>query len=799
LIRASNNHSNSNQNSIKIITDEPTSTDSLDFRNYAKRLAEIIIESEPRFSIGIFGGWGTGKTSLMEMIRDELKSSDSGVPKILPVWFDAWKYEKEKYIAVIPMIRTIRIALENTSASGLLRTVRKGLDRAFAAFTQSTEINLGLDQVGSIQTDLSKFVNILRSDGSVRIGDDTINYYSHFTDNLSTALNKVRKQVDFRIVIFIDDLDRCMPENALEVLESIKVFFDINGIVFVIGMDPASIDKIVSVKYGERTTVTGLDYIQKIVQLPFQIPTWGDSDISKFIQDMTDSLKDTSLYDEFNRHKDLIVRAVPPNPRQVKRFLNTVILTKSVFNKDVDKLLVVQALNFRREWKNFLEFITRDDRRDEFIKQYKKLKDVATKVTLDDFTKSMLDKYPSFTDIFSSNRLVFKTDDPLTTFLDSGAIDILSAINKMEDYRRALDTTSLRKITSIKKVTQYEEPPVLSLWFTHKELLFKAGIKNTQRYLKFTDEYKIWDWNNCAISCTALTDKKKLKFIVRSSHDIFSDYRQKEVTLRYMIDFDEDISTNFEIIEDDYGEPIDNIEGSHGNPQRRWVIPLGNDHYIWQWKTEDDEIDNTEISKALTYIKSSIGQETTEDYPYLLNIGTNNLGDDNIVPVIYTPAIPHWGNFVREIHCHRESSDSDEIEVSIVFDMATKHKILDSTYKSIRSKLYGSGADVETFKIKLRRGNPEFFEFPDNYSGNKNLTDDDMHEGRSMNGMVPQRKIQYYYGNIKHPIVFINTLNHAMAERDTNHRLWKWEYIPWLEDCPVVLGQKSREEINKDI
>lgn len=48
---------------------------------------------------------------------------------------------------------------------------------------------------------------------------------------------------------------------------------------------------------------------------------------------------------------------------------------------------------------------------------------------------------------------------------------------------------------------------------------------------------------------------------------------------------------------------------------------------------------------------------------------------------------------------------------------------------------------------------------------------------------------------IKHPIVFINTANHAMSYRDTNRTIWKWEYIPWEENGPVILEEKSREEL----
>jgi predicted KAP-like P-loop ATPase len=60
----------SNSNSIRIITDESSlEVDALGFDSYSQKLAEIIINSKPRFAIGIFGGWGTGKTTLMKMIQ----------------------------------------------------------------------------------------------------------------------------------------------------------------------------------------------------------------------------------------------------------------------------------------------------------------------------------------------------------------------------------------------------------------------------------------------------------------------------------------------------------------------------------------------------------------------------------------------------------------------------------------------------------------------------------------------------------------------------------------------------------
>lgn len=121
-----------------------------------------------------------------------------------------------------------------------------------------------------------------------------------------------------------------------------------------------------------------------------------------------------------------------------------------------------------------------------------------------------------------------------------------------------------------------------------------------------------------------------------------------------------------------------------------------------------------------------------------------------------------------------------------------QHQLLNAAYKSIRTKFYGKTVDVESFRINIHKGNPESFDFRGNYSGDFGLDNNTADLSTSI-------KIKHYYGNIKHPIVFINTMNLAMAEHDTNRILWKWEYVPWCEDSPIIFGEKSRDEINKGL
>ena len=145
---------------VRLISDEPLvqqegGMSSLNFGEYSKALANIIETSPPKFSIGIFGGWGTGKTRLMKLIFTKLRSSE----KITPIWFNAWKYERDKYLAVIPLLKLIDIELQNRR-DWKSRILKKGVESTFRAFAESISITAGLDNYASIGIDLNKFLNL---------------------------------------------------------------------------------------------------------------------------------------------------------------------------------------------------------------------------------------------------------------------------------------------------------------------------------------------------------------------------------------------------------------------------------------------------------------------------------------------------------------------------------------------------------------------------------------------------------------------------------------------------------------
>ena len=111
----------------RIILDTPAEDPKLGFDRYAAALSDAILASEPRFAMGLFGGWGSGKSTLMQGIRDELASSGKKTHKVISVEFNAWRYEKEDHL-ILPLLDTIQQAMDewgrehnaNSDAHGML-------------------------------------------------------------------------------------------------------------------------------------------------------------------------------------------------------------------------------------------------------------------------------------------------------------------------------------------------------------------------------------------------------------------------------------------------------------------------------------------------------------------------------------------------------------------------------------------------------------------------------------------------------------------------------------------------------
>lgn len=349
----------------KILLDVPVDDGVLGFDNYRDALINIIKSSDPRFTIGIFGGWGTGKTTLMRMMKKKL--DDEGE---VTVWFNPWEYEKEEHL-IIPLLQTINFELKDKKL--LNPQTLKKFGKAILALTSGFTAKIPVIGVELSPKDaIESYQKLFES-------KNLSSLYFDLKQQLKDIIKELKEKEKSRMIIFIDDLDRCLPSNALQILESVKLFLDAEGYVFVLGLDRNIIEKCVNRKYGEESGISGTDYIKKMIQVPFNLPRLREQEVKAYVERLRDELKGTDVEEYVEKYIDIISKGMEANPREIKRFINNFILVNQISAGEIepDKLLVLLIIYFR--WDELYEKIV--SLKKDFLDKLKYYMDIKPGVT----------------------------------------------------------------------------------------------------------------------------------------------------------------------------------------------------------------------------------------------------------------------------------------------------------------------------------------------------------------------------------------------------------------------------------
>jgi ABC-type dipeptide/oligopeptide/nickel transport system ATPase component len=375
--------------SAEIWLDRPADNLAFGFDHMADGLTEIIRQNEASFTLGIFGEWGSGKTTLMNAIQERL----SPLPGIICVEFSAWRFEREPSL-LVPLLDNIRGGLaawaERASDAGSAKErvtqAAERMGRIARALAAGLSAEVGLPGAVKVGYDLDKGMTALQAS---RAPSKPQSLYVAAFEELKRAIGELNEppkpdaesthhgprrgswrqrrrrpqsgaadpagaagqagpatpaETGIRVVVFVDDLDRCLPDKALEVLESMKLFFDIDGFVFVAGVDEYILRNAVGSRLRHLTETRGAagpgagsqrpqaslaelerEYLDKIIQLPYRLSQPTTSELETLL---------TSYYQKASAETKKQQRAVTKyvehlsasgyiNPRKIKRFLNT--------------------------------------------------------------------------------------------------------------------------------------------------------------------------------------------------------------------------------------------------------------------------------------------------------------------------------------------------------------------------------------------------------------------------------------------------------------------------------------------
>jgi hypothetical protein len=356
----------------RLLLDVPSERPVLGFEQISRALAETIMQSDPRFAIGVFGGWGSGKTTLMQAIERKLDPRE-----VVSVRFVAWRYEKEDHL-IVPLLDVIREALlrwaEEHDQDSTARATATTIGRVVRSLVAGTTLKVGVP--GAVEASfeangaLQEYSKLSEAD---KLTQTPRSFYHASFRALEDAFAKFAAAgTDRRIVVFVDDLDRCLPENALQVLESMKLFFDLSGFVFVVGLADHIIEYAVEKKYAvngrslpdttphgvgdQEPGISGREYVKKVFQLPFRLKPVSTHDLGNFIQAASQEAglppdQRQDLRSTVERHLVYLVGDGTVNPREVKRYINLYTL-QLLINPSLDRnaLLALQTISFRRDW-----------------------------------------------------------------------------------------------------------------------------------------------------------------------------------------------------------------------------------------------------------------------------------------------------------------------------------------------------------------------------------------------------------------------------------------------------------------
>ncbi len=334
-----------NNSKIIVLTDEEETDPTQEFNALGNTIASIIKDSPPRFTLGIYGEWGTGKSTLMKLIENKLKTNDnSRDQKILHIWFNAWKFEREEQFAAIALLKTIAYKMTGQDKlDSLSKTIRKSLKILGKDLLQKIATGALLNEKGveAAENSLNRNMEFLEKiDG---LDKDTI--YFDGLESIRIKIEEIRRaNPEFRLVVYIDDLDRCSPKMALEVLESIKVFLDMEGFVYVIGVSHTTVSKLISQAYKD-TGIDGVEYIKKIIQIPIKLPEWSQED-AKIILNQKIIPKLSSKYQKIfsEGNAQTLISELEQNPRRIKRLVNNLMIAHETFSLEKDNELDLTAL-----------------------------------------------------------------------------------------------------------------------------------------------------------------------------------------------------------------------------------------------------------------------------------------------------------------------------------------------------------------------------------------------------------------------------------------------------------------------
>lgn len=293
-----------------ILADNETKVDLLNNEAIAKTIVKLLkARPDQPITVGVHGDWGAGKSSVLEMIE----AGFGGADDVLCLKFNGWRFQgfEDAKIALIEGIVTglvdkrPQLAKTGDAVKDVFRRIdwlkvaKKAGGLAFTAFTGVPTPDQIQTIIGTIEGVLADPTQLATKENAVKVFDEVkglLKEKEGETTNVPEEIRGFREAFDGllekagvkQLVVLIDDLDRCLPDTAIETLEAVRLFVFTSRTAFVVAADEAMIEYSVRKHFPDLPDTTGpqsyaRNYLEKLIQVPFRIPALGDTETRIYV------------------------------------------------------------------------------------------------------------------------------------------------------------------------------------------------------------------------------------------------------------------------------------------------------------------------------------------------------------------------------------------------------------------------------------------------------------------------------------------------------------------------------------
>lgn len=284
-------------------SDIETQSDYLNYLEVAEVVSEILLDPGMRpVSVGIFGTWGTGKSSLLNLIEADLTKHAQG--GVIVIRFDAWLYQgfDDARAALMDVIARALYekAKEDEGIIGLAKRLlaRVNTVRTLGLAIEVTAAAHGLPMFGAGARAVGAIGNYIAgkpeekdakalAEGAQAVRDlvdpeqkkSPPEEIDAFREEFGELLTRLKKSM----VVFVDNLDRCLPTQTIHTLEALRLFLFMKSSAFVVAADEDMVRHSVSQHFRDADARHVKDYLDKLIQVPVRVPRLGVAEIRAYL------------------------------------------------------------------------------------------------------------------------------------------------------------------------------------------------------------------------------------------------------------------------------------------------------------------------------------------------------------------------------------------------------------------------------------------------------------------------------------------------------------------------------------